>query len=80
MRQLLAEKTLVKKFNIGTELRMAFGKALRRALADKPETFDRITLLAATEPALRAEARQTIENLAPHLQASSRNIRDSGQQ
>jgi fructose-bisphosphate aldolase, class II len=66
-RQLLAEKTRVKKFNIGTELRMAFGKALRSALVDKHDTFDRITLLAATEPALRAQARRAIENLAPQL-------------
>lgn len=69
-RRLLASQTRVKKFNIGTELRMAFGEALRKTMADHAGTFDRIALLAATEPALRKEARRVIENLAPHLAGS----------
>ncbi len=66
-RQLLASQTRVKKFNIGTELRLAFGKALRKSIADNPGTFDRVTLLAATEPALRLEARRVMEDLARQL-------------
>lgn len=45
-RQKLARETRVAKFNIGTELRMAFGSALRKSLADQPGTFDRNALLS----------------------------------
>ncbi len=53
-RQMLARQTRVSKFNIGTELRMEFGKALRKSLADQPGVFDRIALLNPTITALRA--------------------------
>ena len=53
-RQMLARQTRVSKFNIGTELRMEFGKALRKSLADQPDTFDRIALLNPTIAAIRA--------------------------
>ena len=49
----LARETRVCKFNIGTELRMAFGKALRRSLADNPESFDRLALLNPTVNAVK---------------------------
>ncbi len=45
-RQKLARETRVAKFNIGTELRMAFGAALRKSLAGQPATFDRNALLS----------------------------------
>lgn len=64
MRQLLAGTSRVKKFNIGTELRMAFGTALRAALAQNPEEFDRIALLGSTIPASRAAAKAVITELA----------------
>ena len=41
MRSYLAKESKVCKFNIGTELRMAFGKALRTAINQEPERFDR---------------------------------------
>ena len=56
-RQKLARETRVAKFNIGTELRMAFGTALRKSLAEQPGSFDRIELLGPAIPALREEAR-----------------------
>ncbi len=52
-RQMLARQTRVSKFNIGTELRMEFGKALRKSLSEQPEVFDRIKLLAPTVDAMR---------------------------
>jgi fructose-bisphosphate aldolase class II len=64
MRQHLARTSQVKKFNIGTELRMAFGAALREALAEKPEEFDRIKLLQATIPASRKMASSILQELA----------------
>jgi fructose-bisphosphate aldolase, class II len=48
MRQKLACESRICKFNIGTELRMAFGRALRKSLADKPAAFDRIEILSRT--------------------------------
>lgn len=48
IRQKLAKESRVSKFNIGTELRMAFGAALRKSLADNPASFDRVTLLSPT--------------------------------
>ena len=65
VRRRLALETRVKKFNIGTELRMAFGAALRRAVAERPDCFDRIELLRETIPAVRAEARRVISTLWP---------------
>ena len=63
MRQKLARETNVKKFNIGTELRMAFGAALRQSLTAHPDSFDRIEILARTMPALKAEAMAVISAL-----------------
>ena len=53
----------VAKFNIGTELRMAFGAALRAHLTAHPRSFDRIEILGATAPALKAAAREVIAAL-----------------
>jgi fructose-bisphosphate aldolase, class II len=64
MRQHLAREHRVKKFNVGTELRMAFGKSLRAALRDQPDEFDRIKLLAATMPASHTAAKAVIQELA----------------
>jgi fructose-bisphosphate aldolase class II len=62
-RRRLAEGTIC-KFNIGTELRQAFGAALRRTLADHPDRFDRIEVLRATMPAMEQAARKAIASLA----------------
>jgi fructose-bisphosphate aldolase, class II len=63
-RRLLARTSKVKKFNIGTELRMAFGAALRSVLAIQPEEYDRINLLRATIPASRNIAMSVMRELA----------------
>jgi len=64
-RGLLARRHRVRKFNIGTELRQAFGTALRKSLADQPSSFDRIELLKPTISALRAAARDAITGIGP---------------
>lgn len=64
MRRELATKNRVKKFNIGTELRMAFGSALRSVLAGHPHEFDRNKILAATMPDLRRIAAAVMTELA----------------
>lgn len=59
----LARRTAVAKVNIGTDLRQAFGAALRGALAAEPEAFDRIAILRATEAPLAEAARAAIRSL-----------------
>lgn len=63
MRRHLARETTVAKVNIGTELRMAFGQALRETLAAHPAEFDRIALLRATMAPVEWAARQAIGSL-----------------
>ena len=62
-RRMLARDTRVCKFNIGTELRMAFGASLRQSLADNPAGFDRIALLSPTIAAMRGRAAEIIREL-----------------
>ena len=52
----LARDYGVRKFNIGTELRQAFGAGLRAFLRDQPAAFDRLAILKASAEALRQEA------------------------
>ena len=63
LRRHLARETTVAKVNIGTELRMAFGQALRETLAAHPAEFDRIALLRATMGPVEWAARQAISSL-----------------
>ncbi|MEM7044157.1 MAG: class II fructose-bisphosphate aldolase, partial [Pseudomonadota bacterium] len=62
-RKRLAANSAICKFNIGTELRLAFGKAVRNALDDDPGLFDRIAILTSAEPAVEAAARHVIRTL-----------------
>ena len=59
----LARGSSIAKFNIGTELRMAFGTALRDAVAADPRRFDRVAILRDTETPVRQAARAVIETL-----------------
>lgn len=63
LRRRLARDTTLAKVNIGTELRQAFGQALRATLAADPQVFDRLRILGATLPALETAARQAIAGL-----------------
>ena len=49
-----------KKINIGTALRMAFGRALREGMARRPEEFDRIKLFGPCMKAVTGLAREKI--------------------
>lgn len=44
-RRSLALGSSICKFNIGTELRMVFGQALRETVANNPDQFDRVSIL-----------------------------------
>ena len=59
-RSALARGSKVCKFNIGTELRMAFGQAMRQAVNADPERFDRVTILKETHDPVVAAARQVL--------------------
>ncbi|MBI1172856.1 class II fructose-bisphosphate aldolase [bacterium] len=63
VRRALARETSVCKFNIGTELRQAFGQALRAALDRDPARFDRIQILSETVAPVTEVARQVMANL-----------------
>jgi fructose-bisphosphate aldolase, class II len=62
-RMQLASTSRIAKFNIGTELRMAFGTALRSALALDPARFDRNAILKETEAPVAEAARAVIRGL-----------------
>lgn len=62
-RRRLAKTTNICKFNIGTELRMAFGAAMRDAVNADPERFDRVTILKETHDPVMAAARTVLRNL-----------------
>jgi fructose-bisphosphate aldolase class II len=63
-RQRLARTSKVCKFNIGTELRLGFGKSIRQILADDGEVFDRIQILKQVEPDLQAAAQFALRGIA----------------
>lgn len=62
-RAALAANSRIAKLNVGTELRMAFGTALRASLARDLTLFDRIEILAATEAPLTDIARAVLRNV-----------------
>ncbi|PIB25587.1 fructose-bisphosphate aldolase [Amylibacter kogurei] len=62
-RQRLAKTTNICKFNIGTELRMAFGAAMRTAVNADSKRFDRVTILKETHDPMVAAARPILSAL-----------------
>ncbi len=62
-RTALARGSKICKFNIGTELRMAFGQALRDAVNRDPARFDRVQILKETHDPLVAATREVLRGL-----------------
>lgn len=62
-RTALARGSSVCKFNIGTELRMAFGAALREAVGRDPDRFDRVEILGETVAPLIEATRRVLREL-----------------
>ena len=56
----LARESRICKFNIGTELRMAFGNALRRAINANASEFDRVTILKQTHDPVVVAAQRVL--------------------
>ena len=65
-RTTLARGSKICKFNIGTELRMAFGQAMREAVNRDPSRFDRGTILKETHDPVVAAARRVLRALKGH--------------
>ena len=59
----LAKHSHICKFNIGTELRMAFGAALRAAVERDPGRFDRIAILKETHDPVVEATRLVLRSL-----------------
>ncbi|MCR9088458.1 MAG: class II fructose-bisphosphate aldolase [Rhodobacteraceae bacterium] len=70
-RAALAHSSAVCKFNIGTELRMAFGTALRTAVSADPDRFDRVQILSEVEPPIEAAARGVLRAFGPDREAAA---------
>jgi fructose-bisphosphate aldolase class II len=62
-RSALARTTNICKFNIGTELRMAFGAAMREAVNRDPARFDRVSILKETHDPMVAVTRRVLSAL-----------------
>ena len=62
-RRALATGTNICKFNIGTELRQAFGHALRTAVNSDPDRFDRVQILKDTHDPLVAATRTVLKTM-----------------
>ena len=63
-RMRLARETAICKYNIGTELRMAFGAALRQAVNSDPDRFDRNAILKETIDPLEAATRAVLRAIS----------------
>jgi fructose-bisphosphate aldolase class II len=61
-RRRLAQTSGICKFNIGTELRIAFGAALRSSVLSDPNRFDRVAILKDTHGPLVAATRQVLKS------------------
>lgn len=62
-RRRLAQTTNICKFNIGTELRMVFGSALRAAIAKDDARFDRVSILKDVHDPIEAAARTILATM-----------------
>ena len=60
----LASNTKVCKFNVGTELRQAFGSALRDVLLRDSHLFDRNQIFSAVQPALIKHTKSVLKSIS----------------
>ncbi len=69
-RMLLAQTSSICKFNIGTELRMAFGNALRSAVNADPDRFDRVQILKETHDPVEQATRAVLRAFKPKTEST----------
>lgn len=65
IRKKLARNTKIAKFNIGTELRMMFGKTLRKSILTNKNIYDRVEILKPTINKLKKLTIKIISNIGP---------------
>ena len=65
MRNKIATKTNVAKFNIGTELRMVGCKSLRKSYNKNPKNFDKISIIQPSIKVLKKATIEVIKNICP---------------
>jgi fructose-bisphosphate aldolase class II len=63
-RRALAQGSAICKFNIGTDLRFAFGTALRKSVNADPDRYDRVAILKETHDPVMAAARTAVRSVA----------------
>ncbi|MGI9390569.1 MAG: class II fructose-bisphosphate aldolase [Boseongicola sp.] len=61
----LARTSNICKFNIGTELRMVFGQALRETIEANSELFDRVGILGEVEAPIMSATRDVLRAIGP---------------
>ena len=64
-RYFLSRNSKICKFNIGTELRMTFGEALRKSIVSDPDQFDRVEILRKTHEPLVQATRKVLNAFKP---------------
>jgi len=62
-RAFLARNSNICKYNIGTELRIAFGRDLRAQLLAHPKRFDRVEIMAELEEAIVINTRRVLSSI-----------------
>jgi Fructose/tagatose bisphosphate aldolase len=65
MRNKIARKTKVAKFNIGTELRMVACRSLRKSYNYNINNFDKISIIKPSIKELKKETIKIIKNIGP---------------
>tara|TARA_B100000989_G_scaffold157198_1_gene117402 strand:+ start:579 stop:1418 length:840 start_codon:yes stop_codon:yes gene_type:complete len=65
-RYFLSRNSKICKFNIGTELRMTFGEALRKSIISDPDQFDRVEILSKTHEPLVQATRKVLKAFKPN--------------
>ena len=65
IRNKIARKTKVAKFNIGTELRMVACKSLRKSYNNNLNNFDKISIIKPSIKELKKETIKIIKNIGP---------------
>ena len=64
-RYFLSRNSKICKFNIGTELRMTFGDALKKSIVSDPDQFDRVEILRKTHEPLVQATRKVLNAFKP---------------
>ena len=65
IRKKLARNTNIAKFNIGTEIRVLFGKTVRKQLNQNKNMFDRNEILSPSILKIKTLTKKIISNIGP---------------